>query len=148
MKQEINFYCRECGNGILLSGPPFLQNSSCAPCEIDYPLKTALLPEEPAPLEICPRCEGKEFYIQKDFNRKLGLIIAILAALVIYLIFGLTWKSLVGLMLIAALDAALYRVLPLITICYRCKTIYRGFQINPSHQAFDMHIAEHHRRNT
>ncbi len=142
MKPEVNFYCRSCGNGILLEGPAFPAGSRCEPCKIDFPLAVI---DPGRPIETCPRCEGKEFYIQKDFNRNLGLVVTVISALAVYLIFGLTWKSLVGLMVIASLDATLYQALPLITLCYHCKTIYRGFPLNPSHLAFDLHIAEHHR---
>lgn len=147
MNKEINFYCRQCGNGFLLSGPPFPESSTCAACKIDYPLKADRIAAD-APLETCPRCDGTEFYIQKDFNRNLGLAVTILAALGVYIAFGLTWKSLVGLLVIAALDSLLYGVLPLITLCYRCKTIYRGFRLNPKHAAFDLHIGERYRKET
>lgn len=146
MKKEINFYCRECGNGFLLDGPPFQEISTCEKCEIDYPLNARRVPAEGQPVEICARCEGTDFYIQKDFNRNLGLAVTIIAATAVYVIFGLTWKSLVGLLVIAALDSLLYRVLPLITLCYQCKTIYRGFPINPKHTAFDLHIGEKYRK--
>src|SRR3989338_7620673 len=146
MVREINFYCRECGNGILLSGPPFPEMSRCEKCNIDYPVKADPALSGGRPLENCPRCDGSEFYVQKDFNRNLGLAVAILAALGVYLVFGLTWKSLVGLLAIAGLDALLYRILPIITICYRCKTIYRGFPINPAHSAFDLHVGEKYRK--
>ena len=149
MKKEINFYCRECGNGFLLEGAPgapFPETSTCEKCEIDYPLNAGRLAAEGQPVETCARCEGTEFYIQKDFNRNLGLAVTIIAATVVYVIFGLTWKSLVGLLVIAAMDSMLYSVLPLITICYQCKAIYRGFPINPKHGAFDLHIGEQYRK--
>ncbi|MBI4178200.1 hypothetical protein HY522_02100 [bacterium] len=146
MDREINFYCRACGNGFLLAGPPFPENSHCEKCDLDYPLNPRAIGAPDDPVRICPRCGGEEFYIQKDFNRNLGLVITILAALSVYLVFGLTWKSLVGLLVIAALDAVLYHVLPLITLCYRCKTIFRGFPLNPDHQAFDLHIGETYRK--
>lgn len=145
-KKEINFYCRGCGNGFLLAGPPFPGNSRCDKCEIDYPLNGSAIGDGARPIQTCARCEGEEFYVQKDFNRNLGLAVAVLLALGVYLAFGLTWKSLLGLLVIAALDAMLYRVLPLITLCYKCKTIYRGFPLNPNHTAFDLHTAEHYRR--
>ena len=41
-----------------------------------------------------------------------------------------------------AVDAALYLLLPEITVCYRCHAHYRGFARNRQHQAFDLHLAE------
>ena len=120
--------------------------SGCEACRIDYPIKIDRIGDGTSPLDVCPRCDSGQFYVQKDFNRNLGLLLTILSAFVVYLIFGLTWKSLVGLLVIAAADAILHRILPQITICYRCKTIYRGFPIHPDHRAFDLHIGEHYRK--
>lgn len=144
--RDINFYCRECGNGFLLEGPPFPENSRCEKCDIDYPLNLSNIPVDDRSVESCPRCDGIEFYIQKDFNRNLGLALTIILATAIYAVFGLTWKSLVGLLVIAVLDSILYKTLPLITLCYKCRTIFRGFPINPNHGPFDLHIGEQYRK--
>lgn len=144
--KEINFYCRECGNGFLLEGPPFPAAERCGKCDIEYPLNASNLPAQGSPVDVCPRCDGTEFYVQKDFNRNLGLAVTIISAAVVYAIFGLTWKSLVGLLVIAALDSVLYKALALITLCYKCRTIFRGFPINPKHGPFDLHVGEKYRK--
>jgi len=38
----------------------------------------------------------------------------------------------------AAVDYILYRLVGDVTVCYACHTIYRGFQRNPTHIAFDL----------
>ena len=38
----------------------------------------------------------------------------------------------------AAVDYLLYRMVGDVTVCYACHTIYRGFEKNPAHSAFDL----------
>jgi len=75
-------------------------------------------------------------YVQKDFNRRLGLAIVLLGVLFSYHTYGLS------LLVCAIIDFILYRVLPLVTVCYKCGAIHRGFVSNPRHVGFDMHTAE------
>jgi hypothetical protein len=51
-----------------------------------------------------------------------------------------TW----GLSLLAAtiIDRILYYLLGDVAICYGCNTQHRGFEKNPAHGDFDLHVAE------
>ena len=80
-------------------------------------------------------------YVQRDFNQRAGLLIVIAGAALAP--FTPYYSSL---FVAAAVDAALYAVLPEITICYRCGAHFRGFGRNPKHEAFDLHIAEQYGR--
>lgn len=95
-------------------------------------------------VDVCPRCEKTDFYVQRDFNGKVGLGIAVLFALV-----GLIFVALdrpvyfyACLGAAAIIDLALYLSLPEITICYSCKTAFRGARKNPAHGTFDLHTAD------
>jgi hypothetical protein len=80
-------------------------------------------------LKDCPGCERKDFYSQKDFNRKLGVILFVLAALIstVMLWYGLNplWY-LSTFIVLYALDFVLFRRLNLIAICYKCQTVFRN----------------------
>ena len=39
-------------------------------------------------------------------------------------------------------DGLLYILLPEVTVCYACATVFRGANSNPSHKGFDLHIAD------
>lgn len=84
----------------------------------------------------CLQCGSDQLYTQKDFNRRLGLAVFAVAALLSIP----TW----GLSLLAAtlIDVALYYLIGNVTICYACNTQHRGFRPNAAHGAFDLHIAE------
>ena len=85
----------------------------------------------------CPACGGRQLYVQRDFNQKAGLAVVIVgAALAPFTPF---YSSLI---VAALVDAALYAMLPEITVCYRCHAHFRGFARNPAHEAFDLHLAE------
>jgi DNA-directed RNA polymerase subunit RPC12/RpoP len=88
-------------------------------------------------VDRCPVCAGEQLYVQRDFNQKVGLAIVVLgAALAPFTPF---YASLFA---AAAIDAVLYALLPEITVCYRCQAHFRGFGRNPTHNPFDLHLAE------
>jgi hypothetical protein len=87
-------------------------------------------------LTRCLVCGLDRLYTQKDFNRRLGIGIFVVAALLSVPTWGLS------LVVATLLDAGLYLFLGEVVICYRCAVQYRGFQRNPAHQPFDLHVAE------
>jgi len=89
-------------------------------------------------LDRCTVCGNTEFYIQKDFNRQLGLMIVLTSFLIIFLIM-LLWDHLVGIYFLfglAAVDWIVYRMLANVTVCYLCQSVYRGVAPNPEHTGF------------
>lgn len=71
-------------------------------------------------LKECPVCTRQDFYKQKDFNRKIGVALFVLAAILSVWTYGL---SLVALYLV---DLFLFRKLALVAICYKCRTNFRN----------------------
>ena len=92
------------------------------------------------PLEVCLTCGSDKLYSQKDFNRKLGLAIVIVGAVLSPWTYGLSLVAFMG------LDYGLYRFVPEVTVCYACDGIHRSFQHNPLHRAHDPLLAERFRR--
>ena len=92
------------------------------------------------PLAHCLSCGSERFFVQKDFNRKLGVAIVVVGAVLSPWTYG---ASLVVCMLV---DYGLYCVVPEITVCYGCDAIHRGFSHNPAHRAHDPILAENFRR--
>ncbi len=109
----------------------------CPHCGATRELSLTPSAREARIVDRCPACGGEQLYVQRDFNQKAGLAIVIVgAALAPFTPF---YSSLLAAVLV---DAALYAVLPEITVCYRCHAHFRGFRRNPKHQAFDLHLAE------
>jgi DNA-directed RNA polymerase subunit RPC12/RpoP len=109
----------------------------CPACGTATPLAVSPAMRDQQMVDACPACGGRQLYVQRDFNRKVGLGIVVLGA-----VFAPFTPYYASLMAAALLDAALYAVLPEITICYRCEAHFRGFRRNPAHHAFDLHTAE------
>ena len=139
---EISFRCPECQavNQVRVSTP----ETACVSCNRKLPMAFTEKIVHDNQVDVCPRCEKTDFYVQRDFNGKIGLAIAVLFAVV-----GLVFVALdrpvyfyVCLGAAAIIDLGLYLSLPEITICYNCKTAFRGVRRNPKHQPFDLHTAD------
>jgi hypothetical protein len=122
-----HFTCKSCGSGIHVY--PSLEASmiKCEVCQIEQAVH---FNEDHVDgiLKDCPGCNRKDFYSQKDFNRKLGVIIFVIAALISTV---MLWKGmgpqwyLSTFIVLYALDFFLFRRLNMIAICYKCETIFR-----------------------
>ena len=93
---------------------------------------------------MCSRCRSTAFYVQKDFDQRLGCaILAFGAVLALGAAskFGGIWLVPV-LLAFAALDFVLARRVPPVVICYRCDTEYRDVPDPASYGPYDPHVAE------
>jgi hypothetical protein len=131
---EIAFRCPQCRAEATAD---LLGHGHCPACgqPTDLPVSASLTDERI--VDRCPACDGRQFYVQRDFNQKVGLAVVVVGGALAP--FTPYYSSL---FVAALVDAALYAVLPEITICYRCQAHFRGFRRNPEHQPFDLHIAE------
>lgn len=93
-------------------------------------------------VDACPACQGRQLYVQRDFNQRAGLAIVVVGALLAP--FTPYYSSL---FLAGLVDAGLYVLLPEITVCYRCHAHFRGFRRNPGHAPFDLHLDEQYDSN-
>jgi hypothetical protein len=95
-------------------------------------------------VDRCAICDCNKVYVQKDFNRALGVTIFLTGAL---LFLFCAWKNrlvegtLVWAVFVVA-DGLLYKFLPDVTICYKCYTQYRQCTPNPDNQPFELGLAE------
>ena len=131
---EIAFPCPKCGGEAIAGGDGAGRCATCG-AESALPLTPSL--RQARIVDRCPACGGEQLYVQRDFNQRAGLAIVVVGAVLAP--FTPFYSSLIAATL---LDAALYLVLPEITVCYRCHAHFRGFTRNPKHQPFDLHIAE------
>jgi hypothetical protein len=131
---EIAYRCAGCG-GEALAGPD--GRGRCPACGTTRELPVTASLREELVIDRCPACDGEQLYVQRDFNQKAGIAIIALGSIPA-LFYGNYW----GLVIAAAVDAALYALLPEITVCYRCHAHFRRFARNPKHAPFDLHLAE------
>ncbi len=142
MSHSIEWRCPECER----PGLQELDETSrldCTHCEHVQPYDATSLTGDGTvtdPLAACVVCGYERLFAQKDFNRKIGLIIVIIGAALSPWTYGLSLLAFMG------FDYALYRFVPEITVCYGCDAIHRNFEHNPLHKAHDPLLADRYKR--
>jgi hypothetical protein len=132
----LQFLCPDCEQVALLSLRSLPETWKCTKCgQTLTPLAQANLALG-GPLKRCAICAGERFYTQRDFNQRIGCVVAGIGAALSPFTYG------ISLLVCLVLDGGLYFLLKQATVCYRCGSIYRGLARNPGHGAFDLHTAE------
>jgi hypothetical protein len=116
---SVQITCPSCGSSIEIHPDHNAHKVDCGVCKhvMDVNFKVE---HESGVLKECPVCTRQDFYKQKDFNRIIGVILFIIAAILSIWTYGM---SLVALYLV---DLFLFRKLALVAICYKCKTNFRN----------------------
>ena len=115
----------------------------CAKCGRRYAVR-APSSLGPAGVERCAFCGNRAFFLQKDFDQRLGCLfmaVSLAAALFAGWKFGWIWFTPVLLATVVVDWIVATRVRP-VTICYRCDAEYRELPTNPRHRGYDPHVAE------
>jgi hypothetical protein len=88
----------------------------------------------------CVSCGHDTLYIQKDFNRNLGVGIVLIGSLAALYFLSKSEPILgfLALFVSAGVDLLIYKLVSEVTVCYSCHAIYRGFGKNPVHGPFDL----------
>lgn len=133
-RPEIAFNCPACGKEACAGQDG---RARCRGCGKETALELSPSLRELRLVDVCPACQGRQLYLQRDFNQRAGLAIVAIGALLAP--FTPYYSSLI---VAALIDACFYAMLPEIAVCYRCHAHFRGFRRNPGHQAFDLHLAE------
>jgi len=115
---EVQITCPECGSSIDVLPDQTASKAQCGVCNHVIPV-TFNQAHEDGVLKECPICSRQDFYKQKDFNRKIGVFLFVVAAILSIWTYGL---SLVALYLV---DLLLFRKLSVVAICYKCQTNFR-----------------------
>jgi hypothetical protein len=116
---------------------------ACAACShpFDVSFEGVLGPEG---VERCAFCGRRAFFLQKDFDQRLGCAfmgISLAAALFVGWRFGWIWFTPALLVSVVVDWIVAARIRP-VTICYRCDAEYRDTPSNPRHRGYDPHVAE------
>jgi len=86
-------------------------------------------------VDRCVLCDRIRFYVQKDFNPRLGILIFTLGVIFSY------HTKFLSLVVATIIDVILYQVLKTVTVCYHCRAVYRDFEEDPNHRGFDHDLA-------
>ena len=114
----VHITCEECGSGINVYPSVDSSRAQCGICSHEQEVHFNEEHEQGI-LNQCPCCERKDFYSQKDFNRKLGVALFIVAAILSIWTYGISF------IVLYLFDFLLFRKLSKIAICYKCQTVFR-----------------------
>jgi hypothetical protein len=139
MSEIILMQCRACDSEVGFI-PAEAGQLACPSCKKPIPIRIDKSLSEKHVVHNCVACGHDSLYIQKDFNRSLGIAIVVVGSLssVFFLSRSEPLYAMLALGIMAALDFLIYRMVGDVTVCYACHTIYRGFERNPAHTTFDL----------
>lgn len=139
---RVRRYCPDCMTARELSGSE-TGELACEKCGKTYGVSFEGC-AGPEGVETCAFCGKRAFFLQKDFDQRLGCLFLALSlgmALFVGWRFGWIWftPALLATVVVDWIVAA--RVRP-VTICYRCDAEYRELPVHPRHRGYDPHVAE------
>jgi len=139
MSPIIHFKCIACEREMAIA-PSATERARCPHCnaEVDVFINGSLL--EGNVVTTCVSCGHDALYVQKDFNRQLGIgIVGIGIALSIYFFArSEPFLAMAVLGMTALVDFYAYFLVGEVTVCYSCHAVHRGFKRNPEHEPFDL----------
>ena len=140
---QILVKCPKCDAGLPVLAAEAPAAIKCGGCGRDISLAYSEPVRDGRAVDRCPVCNGADFYIRKDFDPTLGLIVVIIGALIsaVFYWFGrdlIAYGILAG---AALIDLAVYGRLKDLTVCYRCHAEFRGAYERRA-PAFDLHTAD------
>jgi len=144
----VGFFCPQCSRYYEYELSPTETLHTCAQCghQSESHFSQALLAG--GPIDRCPHCDNKEFFLRKDFPQQLGCA-AVTATIALstfaYAVWGFL-ASLAVLVVASVIDSLLYYRLGEVAVCYRCHCELRGFPVNPEHGPFDLNRAEEYEK--
>lgn len=115
---EVQITCPKCESSIDVYPSQDATGAKCDVCKEVVPVKFNS-DHEAGILKDCPVCERKDFYIQKDFNRKIGVTLFVIAAIASIWTYGISF------IVLYLFDLILFKKLNQVAICYKCQTNFR-----------------------
>jgi len=139
MTPIIHFKCRGCEDEVAIR-PSRTERVRCPHCNADLNvfMNDSILDRDI--VTTCISCGHDTLYVQKDFNRRVGMAIVGLGIAVSLYFFARSQPlfAMAALGVTAFVDFLAYFLVGEVTVCYSCHAIYRGFKGNPDHEPFDL----------
>ena len=135
----IQFKCRACDGEITLGAEPVSQ-AVCPSCRHPQEVRIPSSLQQWKKVVTCIACGHDDLYIQKDFNRQVGVVIVGIGILFSTYFFSRREPvyAMASLVVTAIVDLFIYSMVGMVTVCYSCHAVYRGFELNPDHEPFDL----------
>jgi hypothetical protein len=111
---------------------------SARPCETCGTASDVTAPPEGARIDRCAACGHEQLYYQKDFNRRTGIVLVAIGAVLA------PFTYFISLAAVTVLDYVIWRIVKNVIVCYECQAVHRGYPQNPALKPFDLVIHDRH----
>jgi hypothetical protein len=134
MNKTVRHLCEKCETPIaakLLELPNGEFKGNCPSCNDEFTLTFKKQNDQTDSLTNCPKCDGNEFYEQKDFNRNLGMAIIVAGALGMLIMIALGHEAYTAYIFLGAavvVDWILYQFIANVIVCYKCDSVFKGIK--------------------
>ena len=108
------------------------------PCDLCQRGNDAEAPPEGTLIQRCGACGHDQLYFQKDFNRRTGVILVAIGAVLA------PFTYFISLAAVTVLDYVIWRIVKNVIVCYQCQAVHRGYPQSPHVQPFDLVIHDRH----
>jgi len=138
---RVRFACRACEATVATGDVALPAEAACPRCGAKAAFAAPV--GEGGVIDRCPGCAGPHLFLQKEFPRRIGLGIAAAGGVAFMILMGFdyVYSGFATLLGVALLDSIIYRLAPVMTVCYHCQSEFRRHPMNPKHGAFDPKIA-------
>jgi hypothetical protein len=129
--------CAACGDRAEAVLPA--RTAICRACRSGTALESPASQPVPSHLGFCVRCGESRLYRQKDLDRRKGLATVAAGAAISLALLPFSPLAAYGVLGgLAVVDLWLYRRLPEVAICYRCRSEHRGYATRGEIDPFDL----------
>lgn len=129
--------CAECGDRAEAALPA--PAAVCRKCRAEARLRPWAVQTAPTRVGECAHCGEARLYRQKDIDRRKGLAVVAAGAVVSLALLPFSPLAAYGVLGgLAVVDVWLYRRLPEVAICYRCRAEHRGLDPESPIAPFDL----------
>jgi DNA-directed RNA polymerase subunit RPC12/RpoP len=108
------------------------------PCEACGQATEVVTPPAETLIERCAACGHDQLYFQKDFNRRTGIALVVVGAVLA------PFTYFISLAAVTVLDYVIWRIVKNVIVCYQCQAVHRGYQQSPAILPFDLVIHDRH----
>lgn len=140
---QVTVRCPDCNASLPFDAGDPPSAIRCGKCQRGIPVRVTQAVQADTGVDVCPVCEGADFYLRRDFDPRTGLAFIVVGAIIsgIFYYFNQDIIAYSVLAVAVLFDLLIYRRLRDITVCYRCHAEFRG-RYERTANAFDLHTAD------
>lgn len=131
--------CPKCKENFLLNIKENPDNPGCQNCKVSFNKLAITEIAKTKTISVCPICGSNDFWVEKKFPKKIGVVLVIIAAILVPFTWGLSF------IILFLVDMVLWFVLGWRINCYQCESEFTGLVRNNKIKPFDLKVYEYYK---